>query len=48
MNVGGFHPKVGSKMFYNRYTRVRILLEVILETSDNVRSHLMALWDILI
>ena len=48
MDVRCLNPKIGSKMFKDGEARVRILLEVVLEASDDMRGHFLALGDLLV
>lgn len=48
MNIRRLDPKIGSEMFDDSYAWVRIFLEIVLEAPDDMRSHLVALWDVLI
>ena len=48
MDVRSLNPKIGSEMFKDGEARVRILLEIVLEASDDVRGHLLALGDLLV
>jgi len=48
MNIRCFHAEVRSEMFDNSDARVRILQEVVLQTPDDVRRHLVTLGHFLV
>lgn len=48
MDIRRLNPKIRSEMFDDSYAWVRIFLEIVLEASNDMRSHLVALGDVLI